>query len=294
MTPVTIFEALNWAAEKLKEAEIPNPKFDSQLLLAECLDKPTAYLFAHGEDPLRPDTSDRFIRLVERRARHEPAAYLLGKKDFYGRTFSVTPATLIPRPETELLVELVKAEVGNNCIVVDVGTGSGAIGISLAAETEVEVIAIDNSAEALRAARENAKQNKVADKVAFLSGNLLLPFFETYSAWSERARPECLLIAANLPYLNTRQWEALPPDIKAYEPKTALHGGSDGLSLYDELLMQLSNWRARLPDTIKIFFEIDPVQSSAAVALIKHYFPKSKPEVVKDMGGNWRCVVASV
>jgi release factor glutamine methyltransferase len=219
---------------------------------------------------------------------------LLGEKDFYRRAFTVTPATLIPRPETELLVDLVRQEIDNNSLIVDVGTGSGAIAVTLAADTETEVIAIDASHEALKAAHQNAKRHEVADRIAFLEGNLLKPFFESYHNWSPRSRPTTLLIAANLPYLTGRQWENLDPDVKSYEPKTALVGGLDGLELYDELLQQLAARRKDLPATVKIFFEIDPSQASSAVALVSHYFPESSPLSVRDLSGNWRFVTASL
>ena len=297
---MTIFEALTWAADKLKASEpervlgARNPKLDAQVLLASCLEKPTAYLFAHGDQELDDDVSDRFMRLIERRARHEPVAYLLGEKDFYRRTFSVSPATLIPRPETELLIDLVRQEIDNSSLIVDVGTGSGAIAVTLAAETGVEVIAIDQSHEALKVAHQNAKRHEVADKIAFLEGNLLKPFFESYNAWSPRSRPATLLVVANLPYLTGRQWEELDPDVKDYEPQTALVGGLDGLELYDELLMQLAARRKDLPATVKIFFEIDPSQASVAAALIKHYFREAKVDGVRDLSGNWRFIQATL
>ncbi len=300
MQSLTIFEALTWAADKLKASEpeqvlgARNAKLDAQVLLAFCLEKPTSYLFAHGDEPLQISVSDKFMRLIERRARHEPVAYLLGEKDFYRRTFTVTPATLVPRPETELLVDLVRQEVDNSSLIVDVGTGSGAIAITLAAETNNEIIATDISHEALRVAHQNAKEHGVADKIAFLEGNLLKPFFESYNAWSPQSRPAALLIAANLPYLTGRQWETLDPDVKNYEPKTALVGGLDGLELYDELLQQLAARRRDLPTKVKIFFEIDPGQASSTVTLIKHYFKDSAPLGVRDLSGNWRFVTASL
>lgn len=295
---MSIFEALAWAGEKLKAAEpahvlgARNAKLDAQVLLAANLQKPTSYLFAHGEEKLDLATQEHFMLLIERRTRHEPVAYLLGEKDFYRRTFTVSPATLIPRPDTELLIDLVRQDIGKNTLIVDVGTGSGAIAVTLAAETNTEVIAIDISQEALKVAHHNAEQHDVADKVAFLQGNLLKPFFETYNTWTPSARPDSLLIVANLPYLTGRQWEGLDPDVKEYEPQTALVGGVDGLDFYDELLMQLAARRKELPRGVKIFFEIDPSQVSSCQTLIRHYFPETAPEGVRDLAGNWRFMTA--
>jgi release factor glutamine methyltransferase len=298
MSSMTIFQALNWAADALRQTEVTkpqatqNPKLDAQVLLAVCLHKPTSYLFAHGDEVVPSDITDHFINLIQRRAQHEPVAYLLGEKDFYRRSFQVSSATLIPRPETELLVDLVRQDIGNNCLILDVGTGSGAIAITLAAETQCETIAIDISQEALRVAAYNAKQHDVTEKVAFLEGNLLKPFFEIYKTWQPDAKPNTLLIVANLPYLTGRQWETLDPNVKHYEPKTALVGGLDGLELYDELLQQLAAHRKSLPRGLKIYFEIDPSQASSAQSLIRHYFRDSSPEGVRDLSGHWRFMVA--
>ncbi len=293
---MTVFEALAWASDVLKAAQPEhllgprNPKLDAQVLLAACLNKPTAYLLAHGEEQLDLAVNDRFLALIQRRARHEPVAYLLGEKSFYRRIFSVTRATLIPRPDTELLVDLVRQETGDDTLIVDVGTGSGAIAITLAAETECDVIATDISPEALKLAHRNAKNHLVADKIAFLEGHLLKPFFASYNTWSPDTYPKSLLVVANLPYLTGRQWESLDPDVKDYEPKTALVGGLDGLEYYDELLMQLAARRKHLPQQLKLFIEIDPSQASISLALIRHYFPSSTPKNIHDLSGNWRFV----
>ena len=295
----TIFQALTWASEKLKAAQQElrvkqNAKLDAQVLLAHCLERPTSYLFAHGDEPLKPQVESRFEAFVERRVQHEPVAYLLGEKDFHGRTFQVTPATLVPRPETELLVELAKAEIGNDTLVVDVGTGSGAIAITLAAEGATEVLAVDISKEALDVAQKNAARHGVQDKVGFLEGNLLKPFFVLFEKWKPAARPKSLVIIANLPYLSEVQWEMLDLDVKKYEPKTALVGGLDGLAFYDELLMQLAARRRELPERVVLLFEIDPGQSSSIQALLRHYFPRVTSSVIPDLAGLRRIVRALV
>ncbi len=296
MPTLTIFEALAWAANKLKYTDtlgsltLQNPKLDAQVILAACLNKPPLYLFVHGDETLDTEVSERFLHLIERRAKHEPVAYLLGEKEFYKRTFTVTPATLIPRPETEMLVDMALQEMSNDGLFIDVGTGSGAIAVTLAAESTTEVIAIDQSHEALVVAHTNAKRHDVAEKIAFLQGNLLKPFFEMYAAWTAQAKPKRLIIVANLPYITDNQWETLEADVKDYEPKTALVGGVDGLALYDEMFMQLAARLRDLPEFVTVLFEIDPSQASSAQSLAQHYFREASIAVHKDYAGLARIV----
>ncbi len=293
---MTVFEALTWGSEQLKTAfadsQLHNPKFDAQVLLAHCIDEPTAYLFAHGDEVLRQATTDRYREMIERRAKHEPVAYILGEKEFFGRSFTVTPATLIPRPETELIVELAKAEIGQGTLVVDVGTGSGAIAVTLAADTATEVIAIDISRDALKVAQANAKRHDVLHRVAFLEGNLIKPFIALTTNWNEAAKPKELVITANLPYLTLRQWENTDADVKNFEPKTALVGGIDGLTLYDELFMQIAARRRELPKRLTVISEIDPSQASAFQGLVRHYLPEAKTEIFSDLRGQARVAIA--
>lgn len=296
---VTIFSALAEGSEKLRQAfgeasAHHNPKLDAQVLLAYCLQESTAYLFAHGDEVLSTAVALQYSGFIERRAAHEPVAYILGQKDFFGRTFKVTPATLVPRPETELLVELAKAEIENGTLVVDVGTGSGAIAVTLAAETEAEVIAIDVSHSALVAAHENAVTHQVDEQVAFLEGNLLKPFIALSAEWTPEAKPRHLLITANLPYLTERQWQDADDDVKKFEPKTALVGGWDGLALYDELFMQLAARRRELPERISLLCEIDPSQASAFQSLVRRYLPDARQELFRDLAGRARIMKAVV
>ncbi len=289
----SIFEALAKGSETLRvafgdDAKLHNPKLDAQVLLAYCLQEPTAYLFAHGDEILTTAVAAQYGGMIELRAKREPVAYILGHKDFFNRTFKVTPATLIPRPETELLVELAKADIGKDTLVVDVGTGSGAIAITLAAEAKAEVIAIDISREALSVAHENAVTHEVAEQIAFLEGNLLKPFISLMADWAPEAKPKHLLITANLPYLTERQWQDADDDVRKYEPKTALVGGWDGLALYDELFMQLAARRRELPERITIFCEIDPSQASAFQSLVMRYLPYAKQELFRDLAGQAR------
>ena len=287
MHEATILEALTWAGDRLKISGVS--KLDAQVLLAACIGKPSSYLFAHGEDVIAPDVYSHFQRLVERRARHEPVAYLLGRKEFYGRTFFVNASVLVPRPETELLVDIIKTFAHEASTIVDVGTGSGAIAVTLALDTPSIVIATDMDAGALAVARQNAQSNGA--HVAFFQGHL----FEEVAR--QLPPPQHLIIAANLPYLTPWQVSSLDADVKDYEPRHALVGGADGLALYDELFGQLKTYqheasRQGMPVKIDAVIEIDPSQARTAPALIASHFPQAQINVVNDLAHRARFVVA--
>jgi release factor glutamine methyltransferase len=297
---ITIFEALAKASEELKNAQkmkrqaLQNPKLDSQVLLSHCIQKPTSYLFAHGDEPLSEEVQRQFAALIARRANHEPVAYILGEKEFFKRPFRVSPATLIPRPETEMLIELTIKESKPGTVFADIGTGSGAIAITLAAETGGFVFATDISADAIAVAKENAKTLGVAERVFFLEGDLILPFVNDLKTWLERAELKRITLVANLPYIPRRHYENLDPDVKDFEPKTALLGGIDGLEIYDHLLRQLVTYRSYFPPELRILFEIDPSQDMSGPSLIRHHFPYASVAVIEDLSHKARILDAAI
>jgi release factor glutamine methyltransferase len=190
------------------------------------IDRPT--LIAHPERPVTRDEQAAYQRLLERRLRFEPIQYILGTQEFYGLSLRVTPAVLIPRPETELLVEAVIARVPANARIVDVGTGSGAIAIALANSLpQASVTAIDLSCEALTIARENAAANQTS--IRFLESDLL----------SAIAREEpCDAIVSNPPYVSSSDAATLHPQVRDHEPAQALFSGPTGLEIYERLIPQ--------------------------------------------------------
>lgn len=284
-------EALTWANNKLKEeSEIDAPMLDAQLLLSHVLDTSKAFLFTHFDQELPAAQLERFEGLCERRLRHEPIAYILGRKEFFGRTFFVNPFVLIPRPETEGLIEVaVRSAKGNDVLFIDIGTGSGAIAVTLAAETGRPVIAIDQSPRALSVAAQNAKTHFVAGAIQFLQGNLIEPIER------QMVKPlHQVVICANLPYLTTREWQQTTRDVKEYEPREALDGGVDGLEAYHALLFALAVRRTDFPDKLTLIMEIDPGQNHSAPSLIRHFFPHAKPDILEDLTKHARLVVAEL
>lgn len=301
---MSILEALQWANHTLKKAGVESPMLDAEILLSHILGLSRAKLFAHGNDTLKPYQQERLLSLVERRSDFEPVAYLIGEKSFFGKDFFVNPFVLIPRPETETLIEeavliLQKINDNDHTIFADIGTGSGAIAVTLAAQTHVPVIATDINSRAISVAKSNAKRHEVEELVDFKEGDLAMPvikLFETLRASKQITSVypyKHLILCANLPYLSTNQMEVLQKDVR-FEPKEALEAGPDGLEAYWRLFKQLSKNRNVLPRHLITLIEIDPSQSKRATELIAHQFPRAKTQIKKDLSGLDRVLVSEL
>lgn len=271
--------ALAWARDQWRGQESAEP-LDAEVLLAHVLDRPRAALLAHPEAPLAPEQAAQFAALVERRAAGTPIAYLIGRHPFYDRDLLVTPDVLIPRPETEHLVEaaLDWARGRGALRVADIGTGSGAIAVTLAAHLpDARVHAVDCSLAALDVARQNAKRAWVIDRVTFVQGDLLAPLLDSNLRLD--------LIAANLPYIPTTDLAAL--DVARHEPVLALDGGPDGLDAIRRLLAQAPG---ALAEHGLILMEIGAGQGEAVAALARKQFPSAAIAVLRDYAGHDRVV----
>ncbi len=283
MTERTVGAALQAAATAIAPVS-ESPRLEAQVLLGHLLGVERAALLAHPERPLTPDQAAGFEGLVSRRASGVPLPYLTGRRAFYHHDFLVTPDVLIPRPETEHLVEAALAWArrrspdGSGLTLVDVGTGSGAIALSLAAELPGAVVfATDIGAEALAVARRNADRIGVSH-VRFCRGDLL-------DALPGDGRPD--LIAANLPYIATDEWERLA--VARHEPRLALDGGPDGLRLIRRLLAQTPQW---VGPCFCLLVEIGADQGAAVTRLCREAFPGASVRVIKDYAGHDRVVEA--
>ena len=234
--PPTVQTELARAIAILQAAGIENPRFEAELMMSHALGVERVAIIAHPERELSRSEHLRFRRMLARRARRYPLAYLLKKQDFWGMEFEVNPAVLIPRPVTETLVEAVLEFLRGHTqpVIADVGTGSGAIAVALAREMpEARIVAIDISPAALRVARRNAKR-LVPDhrRVRFLLGDLLGPIVEHGLAGKLDA------ICSNPPYVARTERSKLQPEVGVYEPLAATDGGDDGLDLYRSLAAQ--------------------------------------------------------
>ena len=256
-----------------------SPKLDAQMLLAETLAVSRAHVIAHPEKNLTIEQAEQFETWVTRREQGEPIAYILGRRAFYDREFIVSPAVLIPRPETEHLLEIALDFLKQNstATVVDCGTGSGVLAVTIAAHCpDVTVFATDISPDALEIAHHNAQTQQV--QIEFLQGDLLQPCIER--------NLQAQLIVANLPYI--AHDEMLTLEVSKHEPTLALDGGADGLDLIRRLLKQA-------PDVCQpgamILLEIGADQGNATQQLAHTTFPSATVEIVKDYAGHDRVVV---
>ena len=266
----SVRDALSAATDALEAAGVESARLDAELLLAEAIGRARAELVADGRMEIPADAGRRFGELVRRRLRREPVAYILGRKGFRHVDLAVDRRVLIPRPETEMLVELA-LEV-RPARVLDVGTGSGAIGLAVADELpECEVTATDTSAVALELARANAERLGLAGRVRLLAGTI--PERETFD-----------LLLANLPYIAEDDWATLQPELRDWEPTEAFKAGPDGLDAY----------RAVVPT----FSGVAPVvglevgeRQAAAVADLLREAGFEEIELRRDLAGIERMVV---
>lgn len=279
----TIGRALVAATQRLEEAGSETANLDAQVLLAHLLDQDRAWLFAHYDQKLTPDQTEQYADLVARRAAAEPVAYLVGHREFYGLNFLVDRRVLIPRPETELLVDAVLDHIESrpdpHVRMVDVGTGSGAIAIAVAANAPTATIyAVDLSADALAVARANVKRLDERQQITLLPGDLLAPLPETVD-----------IIAANLPYIASPVYATLTADVRDYEPRLALEAGPEGLDTIRRLLQQAP---AHLNRGGVIFLEIAHDQGEAVMNLAHALLPQASTVALhQDYHGYDRLVV---
>jgi len=250
-----------------------SPDLDSQVLIAHVLDKSRAWILAHPEDSLTNEESLALEAAATRLETGTPLPFVLGQWEFFGLKFCVTPATLIPRPETELLVEnaLIWLDQHPKCrLALDVGTGSGCIAIALASMIpDLQIIASDISLSALYVARRNALQLGTLHQVEFLQANLIPPVHSKFN-----------LICANLPYIPTSTLHNLK--VNGKEPELALDGGEDGLDLIRNLIY-LAAYSVS-PGGL-ILLEIESSQGGAGSSLAKTVFPKAHIQILPDLAG---------
>jgi release factor glutamine methyltransferase len=254
------------------------PRLEAEVLLGHVLDISRAALLTHPERALTPNQRSNYQTLVRRRASGYPLPYLTGRVEFYGLEFEVTPEVLIPRPDTETLVELALAR--RPATVVDVGTGSGCIAVSLAVHLpDAAICAIEISPAALAVAQRNAERHGVAGRVRFMVGDVFNP------------RPSPVdLVVSNPPYISTSECASLPTSVRNHEPRLALDGGPNGLEVVRQLLMQAP---AVLNPDGGLLIEIGADQGEAASHLARTFFPQAAVRVHPDLAGRDRVLEVS-
>jgi release factor glutamine methyltransferase len=275
---VSLKQALSRARGILAEKDIEDAPLEGELLLRHLLGIDRAQLYLDLDRELNPKEDEAFRQLLERRLSGEPSAYITGRREFYGLDFYVDPRVLIPRPESELLVEeaLRLAQEHPISTIAEVGTGSGAIAISLALELpEPKIYATDISGPALEVARLNCQKHGVTDKVYLLHGDMLEPLPEPVE-----------LIIANLPYVRRSELAE-----KRFEPLLALDGGSDGMEKIRQLCRQVGD---KLCPGGSLLLEIGQGQGREVSKLLSGLFPRAKIEFTPDLGGIERVVRLSL
>jgi release factor glutamine methyltransferase len=231
----TLLELLNWTTQYFEEQGIENPRLNAELLLSDVMGMERVMLYARFEQEPTESDRRRLRQMVKARASRCPLQYVLGHTEFYGRRFEVNDSVLVPRPETELLVDkcLEKLSEGSVGWVVDIGTGSGVVAMTLACERpQLRVAATDSSESALEVARENARRNGVEDRVEFYAGHLCDPLPKDVVDGEGGIR----LVASNPPYIPGEKIDDLQPEVSRWEPREALDGGADGLDVIREIL----------------------------------------------------------
>jgi release factor glutamine methyltransferase len=248
---VDIRAALKQGMARLRSAEIPSHTLATEVLLMHTLGRDRAWMYSHPEEILEPATAEKYFALIARRAAGEPTQYITGKQEFWGLEFEVTPAVLIPRPETEHVMEVALARLGERGLkihmdtgapretlhVADVGTGSGCLAIALAYELpHAKIVATDISAAALAVAHRNAVRNNVGDRIDFVETDLL-----PAALADESQSPFFDLVVSNPPYIADSEAATLQREVREHEPHSALFAGPTGVEIYVRLVAEAQN-----------------------------------------------------
>ncbi|MFH1427124.1 MAG: peptide chain release factor N(5)-glutamine methyltransferase [Patescibacteria group bacterium] len=292
---MTIEEILSDSINKLMQNNKKSPHLEAEILLSHIIKKPREYILAHSEKLLTKPQHTHYTKCISRRLKGEPIAYIMGQKQFYGYDFIVNKNVLIPRPETELMVDEALNLITHNSqpiTLIDVGTGSGCIIISLLKKSKaqnlkskIQFYAIDISKPALSIAYKNARLHKVSNKIKIFHGNLLVPVMKNSLFTIHRSQ---FIILANLPYLTPKQTKQ-SPTIK-FEPKLALSAGKDGLKYFRILFKQIKIMQKIFSASGYVLCEIDPSQKPKIIKLIKNILPKAIIKIKKDLKGHDRLI----
>ncbi|MBU4421539.1 peptide chain release factor N(5)-glutamine methyltransferase [Candidatus Parcubacteria bacterium] len=322
---MTISEALKWGVKNLTDSSSRlvgttkntekrkgylkstfNTAFlDAEILLSFVLGKPKEFLFTYPEKKLTSAQIAKYKKFIARRRKREPIAYITGKKEFYSRNFFVSPAVLIPRPDTETLIDVAKKTIGslasNSLKIVDVGVGSGAIAITLKKEfPRTRVLAIEISPKAIALTQKNA--HALGAKITIKKGDLLYikkPSLDILSLAEKSVKNSKnklsgvgnpIVITANLPYLSQEEWTKAQPEVKRHEPKGALVGGKTGTEIYKKLFEQIRDIKI---NNITLIIEIGAKQKPAIEKLAQKILKPKKIEFTKDLSGKWRVMKCS-
>jgi release factor glutamine methyltransferase len=281
----TIDALLAWARQVLDQTGIENAAQESRWLVGHALGLEPHQLVSQAEQPVPPEQRTQAESLVARRAAREPLQYILGTQEFCGLEFFVSPAVLIPRPETEVLLQeaLRAVDLNKNSVLVDVGTGSGCVAVTLATIVQqARILAVDRSPEALAAAKANAERQTVADRIEFIEGDLLSPLRD------RGLKGQVDVIVSNPPYIAESDWAGLQPEIRDFEPRSALVSGPTGTEFHDRLLRESKEY---LVPGGSLVMEIGQGQRPAIQKMAEQLGGYTPIETAKDGAGIERIVI---
>jgi release factor glutamine methyltransferase len=281
--PWTVTGLITWAKDYLAKYNVESPRLSAELMLAKVLDCQRVDLYLRFDQPLTDAELQGFKALLLRRRIHEPMAYILGKREFYGLDIKVGPGVLVPRPETEHLVEksLEVLQADSQPKILDLCTGSGAVALALASELEnARVLGVDLSADALKYADANARELGLSDRVSFLHGDLFEPVDASQGFFE--------LLTANPPYVSERQWQELSPQVKNYEPRLALAAESRGLAVIERIIKGAATF---LRPQGWLLIEMGQGQAERAMAFARASGAYESSETVNDLAGIPRVLV---
>jgi len=282
----TLLDVLRLSTSFLAQRGSDSARLDAELLTAHSLGLRRLDLYLQFDRPLREDELDPIRALLRRRAQGEPVAYLVGRREFYGRSFRVTPAVLIPRPDTETLIEAALAWAREQrpdaaLRIADAGTGSGCIAVTMCAELPAATaVASDVSPDALDVARDNAQQLGVAERITLVQGE-----------WAAPLQPQAPydMLLSNPPYVRVDEVDELAADVRNYEPRGALTAGDDGMDAYRVLLRDAP---ALLAPQAYVALEVDPRRAQAVEALVGETWPRAAVRRIRDLTDRDRVVEA--
>lgn len=277
---VKIEGLLRQAVADLAAAGCDTPRLDAELIFAHVFKQNRSWLYAHNRDGVSANEQQQIQALIQRRLHREPLAYLVQHQEFYGLSFKVTPAVLIPRPETEMLVDLaLQHAMEPPGHLLDVGTGSGCIAVAIARHLpQAQVIATDLSAKALKVAHYNVESHQLTSRISLVQADMLTGLLSTVTA-------PINLIVSNPPYIASQEIGSLAPEVRHYEPLLALTDAADGLRLIRQLLSQASQI---LPPNGLLLVEIGSDQGQAVLQLAQTLCPQASFQIKPDLAGRDR------
>ena len=257
---ITVLESINLSSQYLSQKGIESPRTNAELLLADILHCKRLDLYLSFERPLSEDEVKKFRDYIKRRGHFEPLQYIVGKVEFCGLEFKVNPSVLIPRPETELMVESILNQFSKEqkLIILDVGSGSGNIAIALAANLpQSKIISTDISEEALQVGKENSEKHLVFDRIKFVKHDILKNDLNNFPMFD--------IVVSNPPYVSKESYLTLQNEIKNFEPAVAVTDNKDGFTFYREISSKVS---VKLKENGKLFFEVAQGQSEEVIEIM--------------------------